>query len=65
MRKFCFFATTALILVDFGGWVASTSQARVAARMVSGPQISTMQMMTGAVNLPVEHFADYSLVYSQ
>jgi len=31
--------------------------------MVSVPQINAMQMMTTAVNLPAEHFADYSLVY--
>ncbi len=63
MRKFGFFAATALILAGFGGWIASTSQARVAAPMVSTPQINAMQMMTTAVNLPAEHFADYSLVY--
>ena len=62
MRKFGFFATTAVILAGFAGWIASTSQARVTAPMLSAPQISTMQMMTGAVNLPAEHFVDYSLV---
>jgi hypothetical protein len=63
MRKFGFFATTALVLAGFAGWIASTSQARVAAPMVSTPQINAMQMMTAAVTLPAEHFADYSLVY--
>jgi hypothetical protein len=63
MRKFGFFAATALILAGFGGWIASTSQARVAAPMVSTPQINALQTMTTAVNLPAEHFADYSLVY--
>jgi hypothetical protein len=63
MRKFGFFATTAVILAGFAGWIASSSQARVTAPMLSAPQISTMQMMTGAVNLPAEHFVDYSLVY--
>jgi hypothetical protein len=62
MRKFGFFATTALVLAGFAGWIASTSQARVAAPMVS-TQINAMQMMTAAVTLPAEHFADYSLVY--
>ena len=63
MRKFAFFAATALVLAGFAGWIASISQARVAAPMVSGPQVNAMQMMTTAVNLPAEHFADYSLVY--
>ena len=63
MRKFGFFAATALVLAGFAGWIASTSQARVAAPTVSAPQINAMQMMTTAVNLPAEHFADYSLVY--
>jgi hypothetical protein len=63
MRKFGFFATTALVLAGFAGWIASTSQARVAAPMVGTPQINAMQMMTVAVTLPAEHFADYSLVY--
>jgi hypothetical protein len=31
MRKFGFFAVTALVLPGIGGWIASTSQARVAA----------------------------------
>ena len=63
MRKFGYFAATAVILAGFGAWVASTSQARVAAPMVIGSQINAMQMMTTAANLPAEHFVDYSLVY--
>jgi hypothetical protein len=63
MRKFGFFAATALILAGFGGWIASTSQARLATPTFSVPQINAMQMMTTAVNLPAEHFADYSRVY--
>jgi len=63
MRKFGFFAATAMILAGVGGWIASTSEARVAAPRVSGFQINAMQMMTTAVNLPAERFADYSLVY--
>jgi hypothetical protein len=63
MRKFGYFAATAAILAGFGGWIASTSQARVAAPMVSGPRVDAMQMMTIAANLPSEHFADYSLVH--
>ena len=63
MHKFGFFAATALVLAGFAGWIASTSQARVAAPIVSDLRISTMHMMTTAVNLPAEHFVDYSLVY--
>jgi hypothetical protein len=63
MRKFGFFAAMAVILAGFGGWLASTSQARLVSPIVTGPQINAMQIMTTAANLPVEHVADYSLVY--
>jgi hypothetical protein len=63
MRNFGFFAATAVILAGIAGWIASTSQARVVAPTSSGSQISAMQMMTAAVNLPAEHFVDYSVVY--
>jgi hypothetical protein len=62
MRKFGFFAVTALILAGFGGWIVSTPQARFAAPM-NGPQIDALQIMTVAGNLPTERFVDYSLVY--
>jgi hypothetical protein len=62
MRKFGFFAVTALILAGIAGWVASTSQARIAAA-TNGPRIDAMQMMTAAANLPTEHLVDYSVVY--
>jgi hypothetical protein len=62
MRKFGFFAVTALILAGFGGWIAATPQARIAAPM-NGPQIDALQIMTVAGNLPTERFVDYSLVY--
>jgi hypothetical protein len=62
MRKLGFFAATALILAGFGGWIASTTQARVAAPL-SGPTVDIMYMMTTATNLPDERFIDYSLVY--
>jgi hypothetical protein len=61
MRKFGFCASAALILAGFGGWIASTSQARIAAPTVSGPQINAMQTMV--TDGEFEHFADYSLVY--
>jgi phosphotransferase system glucose/maltose/N-acetylglucosamine-specific IIC component len=61
MRKFGLFAA-ALILAGFAGWIASTTQARVATP-VNGARIDALQMMTAAGNLPTEHFVDYSLVY--
>jgi hypothetical protein len=50
------------ILAGFAGWIASTTQARVAAP-VNGARIDALQMMMAAGNLPTEHFVDYSLVY--
>ena len=63
MRKFGFFAAMAVILAGFGGWLANTSQARLVGPIVTCPQINAMQIMTTAANLPVQHVADYSLVY--
>jgi hypothetical protein len=63
MRKFGLAAVTALILAGFAGWIASTTQARVAAPL-NGARIDVGQMMTAAANLPNEHFIDYSLVYA-
>jgi len=63
MRKFGFFAAIAVILAGFGGWLASTSQARLVGPIATGPQINAIQIMTTVANLPVEHVADYSLVY--
>ena len=45
MRKFGFFAAIAVILAGFGGWLASTSQARLVGPIVTGPQIDAMQIM--------------------
>jgi hypothetical protein len=52
----------ALIVAGFGGWIAATSQARVAPPM-SSASIAPMQIMAASTNLPTEHFVDYSLVY--
>jgi hypothetical protein len=51
-----------LILAGFGGWVAATSQARVAPP-ISSAGVDPMQIMAVSLNLPAEHFVDYSLVY--
>jgi hypothetical protein len=61
MRKFGFIAAGALIVVSFGGWMAST-KARVAPP-ASYAAIAPLQMMAASGTLPAEHFADYSLVY--
>jgi hypothetical protein len=62
MRKFGLFAVPALILAGFAGWIASTTQARVAAP-ANGARIDALQMMTVAGNLPTERFVDYTFVY--
>jgi hypothetical protein len=62
MRKFGFVAAAALILAGVGGWIASTTQARVAPPM-SSARIAPIQMMAVSANLPTEQFVDYSLIY--
>jgi hypothetical protein len=64
MRKMTLFAVaTAAILASAAGvWTASTSgtQASIA---TPGSRIATIEMMSGARNLPAEHYADHSLVF--
>jgi hypothetical protein len=59
-----FFAVTAaaLILACIAGWAVSNTQARVP--MPITVQIDPLAMMTGAKQLPTEHFADYSFVFN-
>lgn len=65
MRKFGFFAITTLILAaGFGGWVASTTQARVTAS-ANGSRIDPLQMMTTMRDMPTDRYVDYSLVYEK
>jgi hypothetical protein len=64
MRKFGFLAVTALTLAGIGGWVASTTQARIAAP-VDGTRINVLQFMATAKEMPTDHFADYSLVFEK
>jgi hypothetical protein len=61
MRKFGLAATVALIAVSLG-WMASTT-ARVAPP-ISSAGIAPLEMMAGSSNLPIEHFVDYSLVFT-
>ena len=64
MRKFGFLAVTALTLAGIGGWVVSTTQARIAAP-VKGTRIDVLQIMTTAKEMPTDHYADYSLVFER
>ena len=64
MRKISFYAAaTFLILTGAGGWIASTTQARV-----EGPAlveaIDPSQMTINARNLPNEEFTDYTFVFN-
>ena len=61
MRKFGVLAVTALTLAGIGGWVASTTQARIAAP-VNGTRIDVLQIMTTAKGMSTDHFPDYSLI---
>jgi negative regulator of sigma E activity len=64
MRKISLYAIAAAVILTgaLGVWAASTkTQARIAP---TSARIDTMQMMSGAGNLPTEHFADYSLVFN-
>jgi hypothetical protein len=62
MLKFSFVVTAGLIVAGLGGWLSTTTTARVAPPVNSGG-INTIQMMASTPNLPTEHFIDYSLVY--
>ena len=66
MRKFGFLAVTALTLAGIGGWVVSTTQARISAP-VNGTRIDVLQMqiMTTAKGMSTDHFADYSLIFEK
>jgi len=62
MRKINLFAVAAaLILAGFGGWLASTPSASVAAPIVS--QVDALEMMKNAKNLPPVEYQDFSLVF--
>ncbi len=55
-------SAAAFIVACVAGWAAiPTSQARVAP--AASGQVDTFQTMTGAKQLPSEHFADYSFVF--
>jgi hypothetical protein len=63
MRKITLCAVAAaLLLAGVGGWVASTTQARVIAP--TGFRIAPLEMMMKQTNLPTEEFVDYSLMFN-
>ena len=54
--------STAALMVAFAvGWAIPNTQARVAP--AASAQVDTFQIMTGAKQMPSEHFADYSFVF--
>ena len=55
-------SVAALILACVAGWAISDTQARNAAPATV--QINPFTMMTGAKEVPTEHFADYSFVFN-
>jgi hypothetical protein len=61
MRKIFIITGVALILAGLGGWVASTTNAKVA--RPAAAQIDPMQAMINAKNLPIQHYDDYSLAF--
>jgi hypothetical protein len=62
MRKISLFAVAAaLIVAGVGGWVASTTNARVAPSI--GPGIEPFQLMMNAKELPIVEFVDYTFVF--
>ena len=63
MRKIGLLAIAALMLAGVGGWVASTTHARVEAPIAAGG-IDTSQISINARDLPIEEFVDYSFVFN-
>ena len=63
MRKISLVAVaTAVVLAGtFGVWAATTH--RTPSTAPTSARIDTMQLMSGAKNMPTEHFADYSFVF--
>jgi hypothetical protein len=63
MRKISLIAVTAVVmLAGIGGWIASSTHARVQAPLAAGG-IDPFQITINARDLPTEHFTDYSFVY--
>ena len=54
---------TLLILTGVGGWIASTTQARVEAPALA-ETVDPLQIMMNARDLPTEEFEDYTFVFN-
>ena len=63
MRKIGLLAIAALMLAGVGGWVASTTHARVEAPIAAGG-IDPSQISINARDLAIEEFVDYSFVFN-
>ena len=65
MRKTSLFViATFLILTGVGGWIASTTQARVEAPALA-ETVDPVQIMMNARDLPTEEFEDYTFVFTR
>jgi hypothetical protein len=58
-----YIVATFLILTGVGGWIASTTQARVEATTLA-ETINPSQIAMSARDLPTERFTDYTLVFN-
>jgi uncharacterized membrane protein len=64
MRKTSLYViATFLILTGVGGWIASTTQARVEAPALA-ETVDPLQIMMNARDLPTEEFEDYTFVFN-
>jgi hypothetical protein len=64
MRKISLYViATFLILTGVGGWIASTTQARVEAPTLA-ETINPSQITMNARDLPTEQFTDYTFVFN-
>jgi hypothetical protein len=58
-----YIVATFLILTGVGGWIASTTQARVEAPTLA-ETINSSQITMNARDLPTEQFTDYTFVFN-
>jgi hypothetical protein len=64
MRKISLYViATFLILTGVGGWIASTTQARVEAPPLA-ETINPSQITMNVRDLPTEQFTDYTFVFN-
>jgi hypothetical protein len=64
MRKISLYViATFLVLTGVGGWIASTTQARVEGPILA-ETINPSQIGMNARDLPTEQFTDYTFVFN-